>query len=120
MLAGPNGSGKSTLKNVIGSKLLGAFINADELEADANAAGFVNFNDYNINIEYSALAQYCKNHSILKKHGLADDIAKLNYGSNSLLLNGFTLNSYHASAICNYIREQLLKLRQSFSVTTQP
>ncbi len=118
MLAGPNGSGKSTLKNVIGPRLLGAFINADEFEASANTTGLVNFNDYNITIDHSALAQYCKNHSILKKHGLADDITKLNYDNNSLLLNGFALNSYHASAICNYIREELLKLRESFSFET--
>jgi len=118
MLAGPNGSGKSTLKNVIGPKLLGAFINADELEADAKSAGIVDFNKYNLIVDYSALAQYCANHSILKHHGLADDISTLSYKNNGLILNGLELNSYHASAICSYIREELLKLKKTFSFET--
>ena len=32
MFAGPNGSGKSTFKSVIGSELLGIYINPDEIE----------------------------------------------------------------------------------------
>ena len=34
MFAGPNGSGKSTIKSVVSSKLLGHYLNPDEIEKE--------------------------------------------------------------------------------------
>lgn len=39
MFAGPNGSGKSTVKNKINSKLLGVYLNADDIEQDIKKRG---------------------------------------------------------------------------------
>jgi predicted ABC-type ATPase len=36
MFAGPNGSGKTTIKSVLNRKLLGIYINPDEIEAEIN------------------------------------------------------------------------------------
>ena len=41
MFAGPNGSGKSTLKTVLPPKLIGVYLNPDEIERDMNAIGGV-------------------------------------------------------------------------------
>lgn len=118
MLAGPNGSGKSTLKNVIGPKLLGAFINADELEAKANNLGFVDFSDYQLTVDPNVLAQYSARHDVLINHHLDNDIPSLPFENNCLLLNRLKLNSYHASALCNFIRDELFKAEKSFSFET--
>jgi predicted ABC-type ATPase len=54
----------------------------------------------------------------LQAHNLAEDFSSQCFADNKLFFNGFLPNSYHASAICNYIRDQLLLSRQSFSFET--
>jgi len=43
MFAGPNGSGKSTLKSYLPEKLIGVYLNPDELEQDVRRQGFLDF-----------------------------------------------------------------------------
>ena len=49
IFAGPNGSGKSTLKSFISSKLLGIYINSDEIEKTIKENGFLYFTEFEIN-----------------------------------------------------------------------
>lgn len=118
MLAGPNGSGKSTLKTVLNEHLLNIFINADELEAKIKNTGCINFSNYKITVEEQGFKQYCLAHSLLQGNNLAPSLASLPLKENQLFFNGLQPNSYHASAICNYIRDQLLSQEQSFSFET--
>lgn len=52
MFAGPNGSGKSTIKaaivDVIGSELLGVYINPDEIESDIRASNVLDLTAYDV------------------------------------------------------------------------
>lgn len=41
VFAGPNGSGKSTIKADMAASLVRTYINADELEKEARATGFI-------------------------------------------------------------------------------
>jgi predicted ABC-type ATPase len=46
MFAGPNGSGKSTIKSVIGSELLGVYVNPDEIEQDIRKFDFLDLQPF--------------------------------------------------------------------------
>lgn len=46
MFAGPNGSGKSTIKSVVPGKLLGVYLNPDEIQKDIEDRGFLNVHEY--------------------------------------------------------------------------
>ena len=48
MFAGPNGSGKSTIKSVVPAKLLGVYLNPDEIQKDIEDRGFLNVRDYGV------------------------------------------------------------------------
>ena len=48
MFAGPNGSGKSTLKDVLDPDWLGIYLNADDIEADIRAQGFVSLEPFGV------------------------------------------------------------------------
>lgn len=48
MFAGPNGSGKSTLKDVLDPAWLGVYVNADDIEAEIRAQGFVSLAPYGV------------------------------------------------------------------------
>lgn len=48
MFAGPNGSGKSTIKSVLPEKLLGVYLNPDEIQADIEARGFLDLRHYGV------------------------------------------------------------------------
>ena len=45
MFAGPNGSGKSTIKSVVPERLLGVYLNPDEIQKDIEDRGFLNVQD---------------------------------------------------------------------------
>ncbi len=46
MFAGPNGSGKSTIKSVVPSKLLGVYLNPDEIQKEIEDRGFLDVRHY--------------------------------------------------------------------------
>jgi hypothetical protein len=48
MFAGPNGPGKSTLKQYLSEKLLGVYINPDDIEKDIRVRGFLDLSMYGI------------------------------------------------------------------------
>ena len=48
MFAGPNGSGKSTIKRELDAKMLGAYINPDEIQAKAAHDHFLDLAEYNL------------------------------------------------------------------------
>jgi predicted ABC-type ATPase len=41
MFAGPNGSGKSVLKSYLSPRLLGVYLNPDEIQRDIELSGFL-------------------------------------------------------------------------------
>jgi len=51
MFAGPNGSGKSTLKTVLPLKLLGVYLNPDEIEQEIREKGFLDLTACRVTVE---------------------------------------------------------------------
>ena len=48
MFAGPNGSGKSTLKRYLSKRLMGVYLNPDELESSIRTNGRLCLADYGV------------------------------------------------------------------------
>lgn len=118
MFAGPNGSGKSTIKSKIGKRLLGVFINADEIEARIKSRGFLDFNRYGIKAEAAALSRFFQDSTLLKKAGLLIEAEKLNFGGGKIEFSGVGVNSYFASVAADFIRQKLVEVKRSFSFET--
>ena len=52
VFAGPNGSGKSTIKSRISPALIKTYVNADDLEKEAKATGFIDLNLTDAKVDY--------------------------------------------------------------------
>jgi predicted ABC-type ATPase len=118
MFAGPNGSGKSTIKSIIGENLLGVFVNADEIEAEAKKFGFLEFGKFGINANELNSLEFFQNSSFLQKVNLTAEAAKLSFSENKLHFNNIQINSYFASVAADFIRQELIKKQTSFSFET--
>lgn len=118
MLAGPNGSGKSTIKSIIGTNLLGVFVNPDEIEAEIKNVGFLDFEKFGITTNKAKALGVFQNSAFLNKQNLGSEIAKLSFIENKLLFTGIQINSYYASVAADFIRQELVEEEQSFSFET--
>jgi len=122
MFAGPNGSGKSTIKlyvsKVINEKLFGYYINPDEIEQAIKKAGFLDFNNFGIQIEEREAIEFFKNSALLKKSGLTAESEKLTLQANKLNFSAVGANPYLASVVSDFIRQKLLLTNQNFTFET--
>lgn len=118
MFAGPNGSGKSTIKEVIPKKLLGVYINPDEIEKELKATKQLNLNNVQVQSTHQEFIAYLENSSLLKKANLIDEVAKFSCSNNLIQFNELKINSYFASVIASFIREKLLANKISFTFET--
>jgi len=114
LFAGPNGSGKSTLKSVISGKLLGVYINPDDIEKEIKENGFLDFNNYQIEVDEKIL-KFFENHSLILKANLRNEVTKIEIENNKLYFKNININSYFASVVSDFIRKELIKLKISFS-----
>ncbi|SDU55951.1 MULTISPECIES: zeta toxin family protein [Pseudomonas fluorescens group] len=119
IFAGPNGSGKSTFNRLVPAHLLGNYINPDDIERSIKDTGYFDFSSYRIEAHKAELFDFLRAHPLLKKspHSQAklDDLAidgvRLNFSNTEI-------DSYVASALCDFIRRSLIKERISFTFET--
>lgn len=120
MFAGPNGSGKSTIKSyvgkAVGERLFGYYINPDEFEKEVRESGFLDFNNFNLKVEATEVLGFFQHSEWLKKVGLTDRIAKLEFSDNKLNFIRAEVNSYFASVASDFIRRKLLLSQQGFYI----
>lgn len=111
MFAGPNGSGKSTLIDVLDKRHLGIYINPDEIEKNIKLNnGCFDFRNFNINLNQNRFERYVK--SAFYKIDLND----ITLNQNSICFK--KINSYIASILSSFIREELLLQGKSFTFET--
>jgi predicted ABC-type ATPase len=115
LFAGPNGSGKSTIKEKLSPKLIGIFINPDEIEKQINKEHTINFNTYQINISKYEITEHLSHSSVLCKDGKNLQLDDLDIEDNTISFTKTAINSYYASAIADMLRNHLLKSGISFS-----
>ncbi len=118
IFAGPNGSGKSTIKTLIDSKLFGIYINPDEIEKAIKEIGYLDFKLFRISTNAYEVIEYFSNSTLLIKLGLISETLSLKFSRNKLYFPKASINSYYASVAADFIRQQLLKGKESFTFET--
>lgn len=119
IFAGPNGSGKSCFNTMIAPRLLGVYINADEIEKKIKAGSALDFREFRVTPDAASLVGFLSRHPVLQKSSIAGEvISRLSLQGSVLHLNGVVFDSYLASAVSDYIRQQLLEARISFTFET--
>ena len=118
MFAGPNGSGKSRLKSVLPAPLLGVYLNPDEVEAIIQRTGELDLSLFSEVADAQAAIAFLRDSSFLREAGVdlvgRDIIADQGF----LCFRPGLVNAYLASAICDFLRQQLLSVRRSFTLET--
>lgn len=124
MFAGPNGSGKSTIRALLRDEWIGVYVNADDIESTLRAQGRLELSDY-LDLDAPAtpawqdrLRQHLQNSSLLHTAGLTDTAAHLQIDGMRITWPAPWLNSYLASALASWIRQELLQQGVSFTFET--
>ena len=97
VFAGPNGSGKSTLKSVLPPRLLGVYLNPDEIEKDIRARGLLFFEDYGVVTTADEALAFFRGSEFLHGAGLAGAAARLDFAQGRLVFAKGDVNAYLAS-----------------------
>lgn len=118
VFAGPNGSGKSTIKEIVPPALIKTYLNADELEKEAKATGFVDLSAFGIDLSLAELLTFHVGHYLLVKKGLIDQAKQLRIVDGKVDYRSIKMDSYFASVIVDLIRQKLLKRGASFTFET--
>jgi len=118
MFAGPNGSGKSTLKSWLPEKLLGVYLNPDELEQEIRRADFLDFAAQGVTVTADEVLPFFHESSFLISAGLGDAAKRLVFSNGRLGFGRVEVNSYFASVAVDFIRQKLLALKIPFTFET--
>jgi len=119
MFAGPNGSGKSVLKSYLPEKLLGVYLNPDEVEASMRRDGGLDLTTFGVTVISSedVLAAFTGS-SFLKAEGFGEAARRIRFESGRLVFDGVEPNSYFASVAVDFLRERLIGQRANFTFET--
>ncbi len=118
VFAGPNGSGKSTLKSVLPQKLLGVYLNPDDIERDIRVRGFLDLRTYKVASSAEDTLRFFAESQFLGFAGLAREAKLLRFSEGCLNFSEIDVNSYFASVAVDFIRQQLFRQQVSFTFET--
>ncbi len=124
IFAGPNGSGKTTLFDSIKSEYFSTklFVNADFLEEAFKKYGFINLSDFNIVVDNEIFEDFCTEGGLFKKAGFDSISWGLAVKENVIVKLGQAkktiYNSYHFAIVADFIRQELIRNKVSFSFET--
>lgn len=118
MFAGPNGSGKSTIKGKLPDKILGIYVNPDDIEKELRNTGQLKLQNYRIITSVTDFSDYLKKSTLLQNTGLLKMAHQISCEDGVIKLYKTQVNSYFASVIAGYIREKLLEGKISFTFET--
>lgn len=119
VFAGPNGSGKSTLFNTIKDQFnTGCFLNSDEIEKEISNKGFVNIEEFGLQLNQDDLDEFKTNAnaiSLIKKAELEGHRIDIEIRENVIVDQSKQTHSYEASLITAFLRNHLLEKGISYS-----
>lgn len=118
MFAGPNGSGKSTLNGIISKKLLGVYINPDEIESKINMNDLLDLTSFGVETDKEEVLSFFREHPLVEKAGMDDEVMLLHFLDNNIYFHDILVNSYYASICADFIRHKLLEYKISFTFET--
>ncbi len=84
MFAGPNGSGKSTFKGYLSKKLLGVYLNPDDIEKELRRLGYLDLSPYGIAVASDDVLPFFLSSTLLKTANLVGLVQKLTFQDNRL------------------------------------
>ena len=111
MFAGPNGSGKSTIKAKVAKinpKILGVYINPDDIEREIVSTGFIDFGNFRVKTNERRVFDSLNTSTQLSERNLLPELSKLRFLKNTLSFEDVSLNSYFVSAIADFLHEDLV------------
>lgn len=117
VIAGPNGSGKTTLTRFLRQTFnfsFGYYVNADDIQLSLESKGYFDFADFAINVTEEELKHFFKSHALQKQSPEMNFTISANRLHNSITKT----NGYFAAILSDFIRQQLLKAKVSFSFET--
>lgn len=119
VFGGPNGSGKSTLFSSISDQFnIGHFVNSDEVEKEIASKGYINIEQFNLNLTQEDLDVFKLEPAAItliakaKKEGHDIDIE---IRENIIIDKSKKTHSYEASLITSFLRKHLLEKKISYS-----
>ena len=115
MFARPNGSGKSTLKNYLPAKLLGVYLNPDEIEQGMRESGVMDFTAFGVQPGTQEIAEFFAGSTLLKGGSLERDVERLIFREGVIEFRDVQANSYFASVAVELLRHQLVRRQISFT-----
>ncbi len=118
VFAGPNGSGKSTVKAMISERLLGLYINPDEIEKDIRRFDFLDLKHYGIQTSRTEILRFFEQSSLIIQAELEDEVQALSFNDDKLIFVNVEINSYLASVAADFIRQKSLQSLTSFTFET--
>lgn len=122
VFAGPNGSGKSTLFESFSKKYnAGLFLNADLIENELSTKGFVDLNEFNLNLTQNDLDKFLQTKratSLIKKSELDNHYIKIKLQENILVESNRKTLSYEGALISSFLRYHLLENKIDFCFET--
>ena len=118
MFAGPNGSGKSTLKSYLPEKLLGVYLNPDEIELEIRKQGFLDIAAYGVDTTAEEVLSFFANSDFLQKAGHWAAAKQLVFANGRLEFGKVEVNSYLASVAGDFLRQKMIAQKVSFTFET--
>lgn len=122
MFAGPNGSGKSTLKATLREdypKLrTGVDISPDDVERWVRERGELELESFGVADSAGLLLEFMRQSELLRAADLLDSVHQARVEASRLLFPKRAFNSYHATVVCHFLRNELLHRRQDITIET--
>ncbi len=122
LFAGPNGSGKSSLFAEVNTKYnCGQFVNSDFIEKELKVKGCINLSDFQLSPTEGTFSDFLQQSTAVELREKAHQnklTISISLNNNSIYVNQQSANSYDAACITSFIREELMKLKTTFSYET--
>ena len=119
VFAGPNGSGKSAVYNLVRKHYrIGHYLNADEIEHDLSNKGFLNLDDFGIQLGQNKYLDYLGKSAFTQKSKESGLGINLRLQENVLVCTVGKSNSYEAAFIAEMLRWEYLSMAETFSFET--
>lgn len=122
MFAGPNGSGKSTLKARLREDYpelrTGVDISPDDVERWVREHGELDLDTFGVVDSAGMLLEFMLQSELLRVADFLDSVRQARVEGSRLVFPAQSFNSYHATVVCHFIRNELLHRRQDITIET--
>ncbi|MBD8705248.1 MULTISPECIES: zeta toxin family protein [unclassified Pseudomonas] len=106
------------MKGFVPANLIGIYVNADDIEHDVKATGFLDLSIYKIHTTPQILHSFIDQHSLLVRFNRQVQAKLIGLDGDRIDFTRVPMDSYFASAIADFIRHQLLELGENFTFET--